>query len=310
MKFITSALLAISAVSAAVLVPRQEAQDQNQNQDQTQQIASQYPEGTDAGLVNGTWYVTGVTQDLWGMYELLAQRMNIQLGCLQLDNAASSATSFDGLLSAFLTHTDNANNGVNASLAAAFMLEAPDSNTNTSDRTLLWDVYGSSVYVNKGQWRDFTTGGNQQQQNGDQQDNNDDQGSTTIPGFKPFQATVYSKLIDSNAQPGTNDSTNFDTVFLWSSKMKFIDSNESQKRKDEVFGVILSRDTYLEGDKFNQTVALLPSAIAENNINMVQLNDTCRTDNNNDNNDNNDNNQQQEQEQQQQEQQQQEQQQQ
>ncbi|OBZ90495.1 hypothetical protein A0J61_01452 [Choanephora cucurbitarum] len=278
MKFITSALLAISAVSAAIIAPRQDA-----SQDQTQQIASQYPEGTNAGLVNGTWYVTGVTDDLWDMYEKLAQTMNIQLGCLQLNNTATSATSFDGLLSAFLTHTNNANVGVNASLAGAFMLQAPDTNTNTSDRTLLWDVYGSSVYVNKDQWNQFTSEGQQQQQQ-DGQQGDKDVGSTTIPGFQPFQATVYSKLIDSNAQPGTNDSTNFDTVFLWSSQMRFLNPNEYQKRAGEVFGVILSRDTYLEGDKFNQTVALLPEAIAANNISIVQLNDTCRTDNNDNNN--------------------------
>ncbi|KAI8050649.1 uncharacterized protein B0P05DRAFT_563029 [Gilbertella persicaria] len=268
MKFISSALLAISAVSAAVLTPRQDA-----SQDQSQ-VLSQYPQGTDIGVVNGTWFVTGATQDVWNAFQFLNHTMNIDVGCVQVNATTTSNTTFDGLVSAFLTHT-NSNIGINASVAGSFMLKAPDSNTNTSDHTYLWDAYGSQIFVNKVSWENFTS-------NGQSNSNASDAGSAVIPGSQPFEATVYSKLIDSNAQPGSNDSTNFDTVFLWSNDMKFLSTN-NQKRADKVYGIILSKTSSIGQDTFNKTVALLPNAIAANNISIVQIEDTCHTGDNNNN---------------------------
>lgn len=195
--------------------------------------------------------------------------MGFDINCLQFNLTSSSNSTLDVVASAFLNKT-SADVGVNATAAGALILKAPDSSTNTSDHQYDWDAYGSQVFVNKGQWENFTS-------NGQNTESSQDNTSTTITGTKPFQLTLYSKLIDSGAQPGSNDSTNFDTIFLWGSQIQFIDNNQNQnqKRADEVYGVLLSKTSSIEDDKFNNTVALLPQALAANNVSLVKMNDTC-----------------------------------
>jgi hypothetical protein len=192
--------------------------------------------------------------------------MNIEVNCLQLNVSKSSNTSFDATVSAFLTHTGTPL-GVNASAAGTFMLDSPDSSVNVTDSEYLWKAYASQAFVNGAQWSNFTS-------NGQSSQNSTESGSKPIPGTKPLEATVYSKLIDSNAQPGDN-STNYDTIFLWGSKIQFFDPSSFTKRADEVYGAILSKNPSVGVDVFNRTLALLPPAIAENNITVVLLNDTC-----------------------------------
>jgi hypothetical protein len=194
--------------------------------------------------------------------------MDIEINCLQLNVSKSSNTSFDALASAFLTHKGTPL-GVNASAAGAFLLDSPDSSVNVTDTEYLWKAYASQVFVNGAQWSNFTSNGTSQQ-------NVTESGSKPVPGTKPLEATVYSKLIDSNAKPGDN-STNYDTIFLWGSKLQFFDPSSLSKRADEVYGAILSKSSSIGADVFNRTLALLPPQIAENNITVVLLNDTCKT---------------------------------
>lgn len=256
---ISTAILAVSSVSGA-LIKRDEASDQ--------EIISQYPNATDIGGLNGTWYLTGATQSVWDMYAKVQQAMNIQINCLQMNVTKSSNTSFDAIGSAFLNR-NGSQVGVNATAAGAFFLQQPDSTVNVTDAEYLWKAYASQIFVNGAQWSNFTSDGQSSQ-------NATESGSKPIPGSKPFEATIYSKLIDSNANPNDNNtSSNIDTVFLWGSKMQFFDPSEIKKRADEVYGIILSKTSSVGEDVFNKTLALLPPQIAQNNISVVLLNDTC-----------------------------------
>ncbi|KAG2194233.1 hypothetical protein INT47_005701 [Mucor saturninus] len=256
---ISAALLAVSTVSGAS-IKRQEAP-----QDQT---ASQYPANIDLGSLNGTWYLTGVTQNVWDLYSIAQKTMNIDVNCLQMDVSQTSNTSFDAFGSTLLTHTGT-DVGVNATAASAFFLQQPDSSVNLTDSEYLWTAYASQIFVNEAQWKNFTS-------NGQSQENSTESGSKVVPGSKPVEATIYSKLIDSNAEPGSNTTENVDTIFLWGSKAKFIDDSESQKRAEEVYGIILSKTSSVAEDVFNKTLALMPSQIAENNVTLVLLADSCQ----------------------------------
>lgn len=213
-------------------------------------------------------YLTGITQSVWDLYSTIEKSMHVEIDCLQFNVSKSSNTSFDALASAFLMH-NGSSIGVNVTAATAFLLQAPDSNTNISDSEYLWNAYASQVFVNGASWSNFTS-------NGTSNNNATTSGSEPVPGTKPFAATVYSKLIDSNAQPGTNSSTKYDTVFLWTSMIQALDPSQINKRSaDQVYGVVLSKTSSVGQDTFNKTLALLPPAVAKNNISVVLLNDTC-----------------------------------
>ncbi|KAI8640834.1 hypothetical protein BD408DRAFT_419118 [Parasitella parasitica] len=262
---ISTAVLAATAASAAYLTPRQEATPNGGNQGQNQ-TAQQYPEGFDAGVLNGTWYLTGVTQNIWNAYELLSQKMNLNVNCLQFNVSGTSNITLDVFASTFLSK-NGIDTGVNATAAGAFILQSPDSQTNVSNHEFYWDAYASQIFVNKAQWENFTS-------NGRSTANSSESGSAVIPGTKPMEASIYTQLIDSNAQPGSNDSTNYDTVFIWGSQFKTLDSSV-QKRADDIYGVILSKTSNVADDTFNKTIALLPPAVAASNTSVVRLNDTC-----------------------------------
>ncbi|KAG2210648.1 hypothetical protein INT46_011548 [Mucor plumbeus] len=276
MKFIltqiSAAVLAATAASAAYLTPRQEATPDGGDQQQNNTAVQQYPQGFDAGVLNGTWYLTGVTQNIWSVYELLSQKMDLNVNCLQFNVSGTSNTTLDIFASTFLSK-NSTDAGVNATAAGAFILQSPDSQTNVSNHEFLWDAYASQVFVNKAQWENFTS-------NGQSTTNASETGSTVIPGTKPIQASVYTQLIDSNAQPGSNDSTNYDTVFIWGSQAKTFNDSSAKKRAEDVYGIILSKTSNVEEDAFNKTVALLPPSIAANNVSLVKLNDTCTLQNN------------------------------
>ncbi|CEP08481.1 hypothetical protein [Parasitella parasitica] len=276
MKFIltqiSAAILAATAVSAAYLTPRQEATPDGGNQDQNQnQTSQQYPEGFDAGVLNGTWYLTGATQNVWNAYELLSQKMNLNINCLQFNVTGTSNTTLDVFASTFLSK-NGTNIGVNATVAGAFILQSPDSQTNVSNHEFYWDAFASQVYVNKAQWENFTSNGQSTSSN------SSESGSTVIPGTRPMEASIYTQLIDSNAQPGSNESTNYDTVFIWGSQFKTLDTS-AQKRADDIYGIILSKTSNVADDTFNKTINLLPPAIAASNTSVVKLNDTCSLEN-------------------------------
>lgn len=214
-------------------------------------------------------FVTGLTQNAYDGYQTVVQTLGFDIDCLQFNVTASSNTTIDILASAFLNKTSSGM-GVNATAAGVLELQSPDSSTNTSDHEFTWDGYGSQVFVNKAQWENVTS-------DGQSSSNASDSGSTTITGSKPFELTLYSKLIDSNSQPGSNDSTSFDTIFLWGSQINFYQDNQYKKRADEVYGVLLSKTSSVDDDKFNNTIALLPQSLASNNVSLVKLNDTCST---------------------------------
>lgn len=248
-------------LGAAIIDKRQEATDPNQQQNATQ---------LDIGSLNGTWYLTGVTQNVWDAYSMIQKTMNIDLTCLQFNVSQASNTSFDALISTFLTQ-NSSQVGVNASAASAFLLQEPDSSVNVTDNEYLWTAYGSQVFVNKGQWKNFTS-------NGESTEDPAESGSTAIPGTKPIEATIYSKLIDSNSEPGSGTAENIDTIFIWGSELKVHDVTNN-KRADEVYGAILSKTPSVAEDVFNKTLALLPSQIVANNVTVLLLDDTCKTQN-------------------------------
>lgn len=213
--------------------------------------------------------MTGVTQNVWDLYSIAQKAMNIDVNCLQFNVSQSSNTSFDAFASTFLTH-NGSNIGVNASAATAFFLGEPDSSVNLTDSEYLWTAYASQIFVNDAQWDNFTS-------NGQSQENATESGSKIIPGSKPVEATIYSKLIDSNAEPGSNSTGTVDTIFLWGSKAKVVDASASQKRAEDVYGVILSKSSSVAEDVFNKTLALLPPQIVANNVSLVLLADSCKS---------------------------------
>lgn len=214
--------------------------------------------------------MTSVTQNVWDAYGIIQKTMNIDINCLQF-NVSQSGTenSFDALVSTFLTQ-NSSDVGVNASAASVFMLQDGDTTANATAKEYLWTAYASQIFVNQNQWKNFTSGGK----------NTEDtpSGSVAIPGTKPLEANVYTKFIDSNAEPGSDKAENIDTVFIWGTEAKFHDVAKS-KRADEVYGAILSKSSSIAEDVFNKTLGLLPPQIAANNISLVLLDDTCKTDN-------------------------------
>ncbi|KAI7908052.1 uncharacterized protein BX663DRAFT_492823 [Cokeromyces recurvatus] len=254
-------LAAVSAVSAAYITPRQAQQ--------TNQTASQYPANLDVGKLNGTWRLTGITNNAWEVYRKIAGSMNIDIGCIQINLMSKSNTSMDALASAFLNNT-NANVGVNASAAGVLMLPPqPDPSVNASAYEFLWNAYASQVFVNTNQWKNFTSMGR-----GVGTDGNNT-GSSVIPGSKPVEAKIYTKLVDSNAQPGTNTSTNFDTIFVWGTDFKTHDIYQKRQAGKPVYGVILSRNPTVDGATFNKTMQFMPRQFTTNVSSIIQLNDTC-----------------------------------
>lgn len=226
----------------------------------------------DSNFYHTIGYLTGVTQNIWTVYELLSQRMDLEVNCLQFNVSSSSNTTLDVFASTFLTK-NSSNVGVNASAAGAFILQSPDSQTNVSNHEFYWDAYVSQIFVNRPQWENFTS-------NGQSTTDSSEGGSTVIPGIQPAQASVYTQLIDSNAQPGSNDSTNYDTVFIWGSQAKTFNDSTVQKRAEDVYGMILSKTSNVADDTFNRTITLLDPSITANNVSIVRLNDTCTLQNN------------------------------
>lgn len=210
-------------------------------------------------------YLTGVTQSVWNVYEIIQNTMNINLNCPHFQVSQASNTSFDAIVSAFLTHTTSNTVGITASGAGAFMLQDSDATVNTTANENLWTAYGSQVFVNEASWKNFTS-------QGQSTEDPANAGSVAIPGTQPFEATVYSKLIDSNAEPGSETLENLDTVFLWGTEATF---HNTRKRAGEVYGLVLSKTPNVGEDVFNKTLALLPPAIAQNNITVVLLQDSC-----------------------------------
>jgi hypothetical protein len=214
-------------------------------------------------------YLTGITKNAWSYYDTFSKVLNFEVSCLQLNVTGASNTSFDALASVFLGRRGQ-NVGVNASAAGVFFLKQPDSNINVTNKEFAWDAYGSQVFVNKDSWENFTSGGQKKGLNATS-------GAAVIPGTKPFQVSLYSKLIDSNAVHGSN-ATNIDTVFLWGKQIKFFNPGQYNKRsqpKENVYGVILSKTSKVADDVFNKTLTLLPQYVIANNVSIVKLNDTC-----------------------------------
>ncbi|KAI8970198.1 hypothetical protein BDF20DRAFT_797541, partial [Mycotypha africana] len=225
---------------------------------------SHYPQGTNINSFNGTWYITGATKNAWDVYQTLSQRFNIQIDCAQFDVNTTSNSTLDVLSSAFLNQT-TLNLGINATVAGSLILQNPDSQTNVSNHELLWEAYTSQVFVNKGLWDKFT-----QKDQSNANNNNATTGATPLPGTKPVEATIYTQLIDTNAQPGTNTSTNFDAIFIWGSHAKTLGDDHN-----DIYGVLLTKNATISPDVFNRTAGLLPQRAVSNNAQLVQLNDTC-----------------------------------
>lgn len=195
--------------------------------------------------------------------------MNLEVNCLRLNVTGASNTSLDALASALLSRRGQ-NVRVNASAAGVLFLKQPDRNINVTNKEYVWDAYGSQVFVNRDSWENFTSGGQKTEIN-------PNTGSIPIPGTKPFRASLYSKLIDSNAAPGAN-TTNIDTVFLWGKQIQFFRPDQYNKRasqKEKIYAAILSKTSNITDSTFNRTLALLPQQVVVNNISMVRLNDTC-----------------------------------
>jgi hypothetical protein len=267
MKFLatqfTAALFAISSISSAAIIARDDLSATPQTQNET---VSQYPNSTDIGVLNGTWYLTGVTSNVWEAYQTLSQRMNVQVDCLQVTFNSTSNSTLDAIGSAFLNQT-TVGRGLNATAAAAFLLQPPTSDLNVSAHDLSWSAYVSQVFVNKDQWDNITNQGQSDQ-------NATESGSMAVPGTETMQATINTRLIDSNAQPGTNDSTSFDTFFIWGSHAQSTTDRSSKRDdQDDIYGVVLSRNPSVSQDTFNKTLSLMPSAV--NNVSIVLLEDSC-----------------------------------
>ncbi|CEI89918.1 hypothetical protein RMCBS344292_04254 [Rhizopus microsporus] len=260
---IAAALLAVSSVTSAAILPRDDTNQQGQQGDAT----AQYPNNTNVQSLNGTWFLTAVTSNVWDAYTSIAGKMNVNVDCLQLNLTGSSNSTLDLLGSAFLNRTSSGA-GLNATAAAALLLQPPTNDLNVSAHDLAWSAYTSQVFVNKAQWDNFTS-------NGQSNQNASESGSMAIPGSRPMQATIYTRLIDSNAQPGSTDSTNYDTIFVWGSHASAANDggNTNTKRADTVYGAILSRSSSVSQDTFNKTLTLLPPSV--NNTSIVLLSDTC-----------------------------------
>ncbi|KAG0747149.1 hypothetical protein G6F57_006615 [Rhizopus arrhizus] len=252
----TTALFAINSISGATIFPRQDQQQQNGNQ-------SQYPSSVDIGQLNGTWYLTGLTSNLWDLYQTYGGKLGISANCLQVDLTNSSSSELEAIGSGFFNRTSSGV-GVNATAAGAFYLSGPTSDLDVSANDLAWSAYVSQVFVNKAQWQNFVSNGQ-----GGNSDNTTDGGSEPIPGSKTMQATINTRLINSSGNSGDN-STNFDTLFVWGSHAQTV-----SKRADDVYGAILSRNPSVDQDTFSRTLGLLPSGVT--NTTLVLLDDSCNT---------------------------------
>ncbi|CAO3703310.1 unnamed protein product [Rhizopus stolonifer] len=241
---LTTVLFALSSISAAVIVTRDDETSQQNN------TISQYPNSTDIGSLNGTWYLTGLTSNAWDAYQAISQTMNISADCSQISLNSTSHSTLDLLGSTFLNKTDK---GVNATLAGSFLLQPPTDNLNVTAHDLAWSAYFSQVFVNQVQWDNLTT---ESQENSTQ--------SVALPGSEAMQATIYSRSID--ASDSTDDS---DTLFLWGSHTQSLD----KRAEDDIFGIILSRSSSVSEETFNKTLTMLPAAV--NNITIVLLKDSC-----------------------------------
>ncbi|KAG2231953.1 hypothetical protein BDF21DRAFT_400431 [Thamnidium elegans] len=286
---ISAAILAISTVSGAAIIdkrqePNQDPNQQDPSQDPNQQDPNQDPNQQqnatkpDIAALDGVWYLTGVTQNVWDAYGIVQKAMNIDINCPQFNVSQGGVeNSFDVLISSFLTQ--NASDiGVNASAASVFTLQEGDSTANATDKEYLWTSYASQIFVNQGQWKNFTSNGKNTEET--------PSGSVAIPGTKPVEANIYTKFIDSNAEPGSGNAENIDTIFIWGTEAKFHDATKS-KRADEVYGAILSKTSSIAEDVFNKTLALLPPQVVSNNVSLVLLDDSCKADNDDQNADQN-----------------------
>jgi hypothetical protein len=203
-----------------------------------------------------------MTSNIFDFYSSATQSMNATINCVQFNFTSSSNTSFDIIGSGFL-QKNGSEGGVNGTTAGAFFLQDPDDKVNVSDSELYWTAYFSQVFVNEDAWENFT----------DPSANatiNTTDGSHALPDSKPLQASIYSKYIDSSGNNGDAD-----TLFLWSSSYQMLDSSAYSKRADTVYGVLLSKSTHVDDDTFNKTSSMLPDEITQNNITLVNLNDTC-----------------------------------
>ncbi|RCI06643.1 hypothetical protein CU098_010033 [Rhizopus stolonifer] len=242
---LTTVLFALSSISAAVIVTRDDVTSQQNN------TISQYPNSTDIGSLNGTWYLTGLTSNAWDAYQAISQTMNISADCSQVSLNSTSHSTLDLLGSTFLNKTDK---GVNATLAGTFLLQPPADDLNVTAHDLAWSAYLSQVFVNQAQWDNLTT---ESQENSTQ--------SVALPDT--MQATIYSRSIDSDTSDSTDDDS--DTLFLWGSHTQSLD----KRAENDIFGIILSRSSSVSEETFNKTLTMLPAAV--NNVTIVLLKDSC-----------------------------------
>ncbi|KAI8876201.1 hypothetical protein K501DRAFT_338237 [Backusella circina FSU 941] len=257
---LTAALLALASTTNAAFI-RRDGEGIESPEDQNATL-SKYPNITSIGDHNGTWFLTGMTSNIFDYYSSATTSMNATINCVQFNFTSSSNTSFDIIGSGFLKK-NGSEGGVNGTTAGALFLQDPDDKVNTTDSELYWTAYFSQVFVNEDAWENFT----------DPSANNTintTDGSRALPDSKPFQASLYSKYIDSSGKNGDAD-----TLFLWATTYQMLDSSPYQKRADSVYGVILSKATHIDDDTFNKTQSMLPNTIAQNNITLVNLNDTC-----------------------------------
>ncbi|KAG1471933.1 hypothetical protein G6F56_001833 [Rhizopus delemar] len=244
---LTTVLFALSSISAAVIVTRDDVTSQQNN------TISQYPNSTDIGSLNGTWYLTGLTSNAWDAYQAISQTMNISADCSQVSLNSTSHSTLDLLGSTFLNKTDK---GVNATLAGTFLLQPPADDLNVTAHDLAWSAYLSQVFVNQAQWDNLTT---ESQENSTQ--------SVALPDSEAMQATIYSRSIDSDTSDSTDDDS--DTLFLWGSHTQSLD----KRAENDIFGIILSRSSSVSEETFNKTLTMLPAAV--NNVTIVLLKDSC-----------------------------------
>ncbi|KAG1454482.1 hypothetical protein G6F56_007309 [Rhizopus delemar] len=226
-KKLTATLFTIATVSGAALHERQNTE-------------SQYPASTDIGTLNGTWYLTGLTSNVWDAYESISRTLGISANCIKLNLSSSSNSTLEAIGSAHLNRT-NTGTGLEASAAGVFYLQPPSDGLAQGDLT--WTAYVSQVFVNSAQWQNFVSNG---------QSNVADNGtSQAVPGSQPSQVTINTHLIHN------------DTLFVWG----------SQANTTEIYGAIVSKTSTVSQDTFNQTLSSLPTEV--NNTTLLLLKDSC-----------------------------------
>ncbi|KAI8972517.1 hypothetical protein BDB01DRAFT_854565 [Pilobolus umbonatus] len=219
----------------------------------------------DISKLDGSWNLHGVTDNVWDLYESFSKTLGVEAGCIKLDTLKSNDTSFDAMASAMLQHPTDTKQAL-AMGAGAFYLQDPTAEVALDQNEQKWTAFVSQVYVNRNEWSDFTG-----------QPTEPQEGSVPIPGSLPFTTTLYSKLIDSGAEVGSNQLNNIDAVFLWTDSINTIKQKRTNKK---IYGFLFSRQPTLDENAYNNTINQLPPAIAENKISMVLIEDKCPVEDN------------------------------